>query len=129
MAGLNPFTFLNSINSDKKDLMKDDPIAVKQYNAFMVNRGLSYFPDTILAANEMNINHHLDNDQQYYFLINIVSKRKRFSKWHKTTKDADLEIVKEYYGYSDQRALEALRILEPDQINTLKQKLYKGGIK
>jgi len=129
MAGLSPFDFVKTINTSKKNLMDDDSIAIKQYNAFMVNRTLSYFPDTVLAANEMNINHHLDKDVQYSFLINIVSKRNRFSKFAKSKKIANLDVIKEYYGYSDVRALEALAILSDEQINTIKQKLYKGGRK
>ena len=67
---MNPFEYLNSINSTKKNIMHDD-IMEKEYNAFIINRGLSFFPDTILFANEMNVNHHLDNKLQYHFLINI----------------------------------------------------------
>lgn len=79
---MNPFDFLNEINYGKNNIMVDD-IVEKQYNPFMVNRGLSYFQDTVLMANEMNVNHHLDNRLQFDFFINIVRKRKRFSKWFK----------------------------------------------
>ena len=79
---MNPFEYLNAINSTKKDIMVDD-IAEKGYNSFMVNRGLSYFNDTVLMANEMNVNHTIDNRLQFDFLINIVRKKKRFSKWIK----------------------------------------------
>ena len=78
----NPFQYLNAINDTKQNIMVDD-ITEKAYNSFMVNRGLSYFKDTVIFANEMNRNHHLDSRLQFDFLINIIRKRKRFSKWIK----------------------------------------------
>jgi hypothetical protein len=123
---MNPFEYLNSINDTKKDIMVDD-IAEKQYLPFMVNRGLSYFVDTILIANEMNRNHHLDNRLQFDFCINSVRKRKRFSKWLKPHEHDDLLIVKEYYGYSNEKAKAALSILSASQIEDLKRKLNTGG--
>jgi len=105
----------------------DDVIAEKDYLPFMVNRGLSYFQDTIALANEMNIHHELDKKLQYEFLINIVRKRKRFSKWYKKEDDSDIEAVMEYYGYSNERASQALTILSQDQIKTIKSRIEKGG--
>lgn len=125
---MNPFDYLNSINDTKKDIMVDD-IAEKGYNSFMVNRGLSYFNDTVLLANEMNRYHHLDNRLAYDFLINIIRKRKRFSKWIKPETVSDVEVVKEYYGYSNEKARQALTLLTSEQINELKKKVYKGGRK
>jgi len=125
---MNPFEYLNAINSSKEDIMIDD-VAEKQYNSFMINRGLSYFNDTVLMANEMNMNHHLDNRLQFDFLINIVRKKKRFSKWAKPQVESDIEVVKEYYGYSNEKARQALTLLSPDDINGLKKKVYKGGTK
>jgi|TARA_B100001094_G_C17940025_1_gene675055 hypothetical protein len=125
---MNPFEYLNSINNTKKDIMVDD-IAEKGYNSFMVNRGLSYFADTVVIANEMNRHHHLDARMAYDFLINIVRKRKRFSKWIKPETVSDVEVVKEYYGYSNEKARQALSLLTSDQINDLKKKVYKGGRK
>jgi len=127
-TSLSPFHFLTDINYDKKNIMIDD-IAEKQYNAFMVNRGLSYFNDTVLMANEMNINHHLDNRLQFDFFINIVRKRKRFSKWFKPESHSDVEVVKEYYGYSNEKARQALTLLTKEQLEELKKKVYKGGRK
>ena len=92
---MNPFDYLNAINSTKKDIMVDD-IAEKSYTPFMVNRGLSYFADTVLLANEMNLNHHIDNRLQFDFLINIVKKKKRFSKWLKAKDIENHEVIKEY---------------------------------
>lgn len=125
---MNPFDYLNSINDTKKDIMVDD-IAEKGYNSFMVNRGLSYFNDTVLLANEMNRYHHLDNRLAYDFLINIIRKRKRFSKWIKPETVSDVEVVKEYYGYSNEKARQALTLLTKDQINALEKKVSKGGRK
>ena len=124
----NPFQYLNAINDTKRDLMVDD-IAEKSYNSFMVNRGLSYFKDTVLFANEMNRHHHLDSRLQFDFLINIIRKRKRFSKWIKPDTLSDVEVVKEYYGYSNQKARQVLTLLTSEQINDLKKKVYKGGRK
>ena len=123
---MNPFEFLNAINTTKKDVIIDD-ITEKAYNSFMVNRSLSYFNDTVVLANEMNRYHHLDNKLQFDFLINMVRKRKRFSKWIKPQIESDVEVVKEYYGYSNEKARQALPLLSPEQINGLKKKVNKGG--
>ena len=125
---MNPFEFLNSINYTKKDVMIDD-IAEKEYNPFIVNRTLSYFNDTVLIANEMNINHHIDNRLQFDFLLNIIRKKRRFSKWIKPETVSDVEVVKDYYGYSNEKANQVLTLLTSDQINELKKKVYKGGRK
>jgi len=125
---MNPFDYLNAINNTKKDIMIDD-LAEKGYNSFMINRGLSYFNDTVLMANEMNRYHQIDNRLKFDFLINIVRKKKRFSKWLKPETESDLEVVKEYYGYSNEKAKQALTLLNDDQIDELKKKVYKGGRK
>lgn len=99
----------------------------KEYNAFMVNRALSYHRDTVLLANEMNQYTSLDNKLKYDFLINIVrASKRRYSKWHKKALSSDLSVVKEYYGYSEAKAEEALKILSDDQITEIKKQLYKG---
>jgi hypothetical protein len=123
---LNHFDYLNSINLTKQDIMVDD-ICEKAYNSFMVNRGLSYFADTVVIANEMNKHHQIDNKLQYHFLINMIRKRKRFSKWAKANKESDIDAVKEYYGYSNEKARQALTLLSPDQITIIKNKVSKGG--
>lgn len=124
---MNPFSFVTAIN-DNKDIMVDD-LAEKAYDPFMVNRSLSYFQDTVLTANEMNINHHIDKRLQNDFLINMVRKRKRFSKWDKPNSNSDVEVVKEYYGYNNEKARNALTLLTSEQIDILRQKVYKGGRK
>ena len=124
----NPFQYLNAINDTKQNIMVDD-ITEKAYNSFIVNRGLSYFKDTVIFANEMNRNHHLDSRLQFDFLINIIRKRKRFSKWIKPDIASDVEVVKEYYGYSNEKARQVLTLLTTEQINELKKKVYKGGRK
>jgi len=123
---MNPFDYLNAINTTKKDIMIDD-ISEKAYSAFMVNRGLSYFPDTILYANEMNLNHHIDHRLQFDFFINIIKKKRRFSKWAKPINIENLELIKEYYGYSNEKAKSVLPLLNDDQIIELKTRIYKGG--
>mgnify|MGYP003644519003 FL=1 len=104
-----------------------DDLTEKAYSAFMVNRGLSYFADTVLIANEMNRYHTLDKKLQYSFLINIVRKRKRFSKWNKPELVKDVDVVKEYYGYSNEKARQVLSLLSSDQMNNLREKVFKGG--
>ena len=123
---MNPFDYLNAINTSKKNIMVDD-FSEKAYTPFMVNRGLSYFPDTILFANEMNINHHIDHRLQFDFFINIIKKKKRFSKWAKPINIENLELIKEYYGYSNEKAKSVLSLLNNEQINELKLRMYKGG--
>ena len=125
---MNPFEFVNAINYTKKNIMIDD-ITEKAYAPYIVNRQLSYFPDTVLAANEMNRNHHLDNRLQFDFFINIVRKRKRFSKWYKPETISDLDAVKKYYGYSNEKARQVLTLLSPEHINELKRKVTTGGRK
>ena len=125
---MNPFEYVNAINMTKEDIMVDD-LAEKAYNPFMVNRSLSYFQDTVLYANEMNVNHTIDKRLQFDFLINMIRKRKRFSKWQKAVSDSDVEVVKEYYGYNNEKARSALSLLTREQINELKKKVYKGGRK
>ena len=124
---MTPFDFINAINVSKQNLF-EDPLATKDYIPYIVNRGLSYFPDTVLYANEMNLNSGIPNDWQFSFFLNSIPKKKRFSKWHK--KDAETEsfrLVKEYFGYSDEKVKEALTILTDDQLTMIKEKLYKGG--
>lgn len=120
--------YLNSINFTKENLMSDeDPTWEKKYPPFIVNKCLSGFIDTVMFANEMNVNHQLPSRLQYDFLINTVRKRKRFSPWLKKDKINDLDVVKSYYGYSNEKAQQALKILTKEQISFIKDKLDVGG--
>ncbi len=121
---MNPFELIKSISNSKKDILENE----KDYNAFMVNRGLSYFPDTVIYANEMNKYHHLDGDLQYQFLINIVRKRNRFSKWNKSTESDDIKIIKEYYDYSNEKARDVLPLLSKKHLNIIRNRIQHGGI-
>tara|TARA_Y100000004_G_scaffold171145_1_gene206863 strand:- start:1266 stop:1667 length:402 start_codon:yes stop_codon:yes gene_type:complete len=127
----NPFDYINAINTSKKNLMRDtnnDRIAEKEYNSFLTNRALSYFNDTIGYANEMNVRHYADNLLQFEYLLNIVRVKKRFSKWVKKENDRDLSLVKEYYGYNNAKAVQALSILSQQQLDNIREKLEKGGL-
>ena len=121
--------WLNSINFTKENLMEQDPTSVKEYAPYIINKCLSGQIDTILFANEMNMNHQLDKDMQYSFYLNSLRKRKRFSPWIRKDKVHDLECVKKYYKYSNEKALQALKILNKSQLNFIKQRLEIGGTK
>ena len=121
--------YLNTINQTKQYLMDEDPGWEKNYPAYVINKCMSQHMDTIMYANEMNQYQGLDKKLQYDFFINIVRPRKRFSPWGKKQKVKDLELVKQYYGYSTEKALQALRILSPEQLEIIRDKLNKGGKK
>lgn len=127
---MNFFDFLNSINQTKEDLIKADSLNEKDYNAFMVNRGLSYFHDTIMYANEMNQFADIPKRWQYDFYLHGVSKKKRFSKWSKKESFGDdhiVHIIAKEYDYSLSRALEVMDILTDEQKEALIQKYECGG--
>ena len=122
--------YLPAINHTKKNLMdSDDPMWEKKYPAFMVNKVLSGFQDTVMLSNEMNRNHFLDRDMQFQFLLNSIRQKKRFTPFLKASKIKDIECVKEYYGYSNEKAKSALDILTKEQLKLIKESLYKGGTK
>jgi len=125
---VNFFDFLNSINDSKEDLLKKDPLSEKDYNSFMVNRGLSYFGDTILYANEMNSRTDIPKKWQYEFYLYGIKKKRRFSKWHKKDVNGeDLKLVMQEYQYSTKRALEVLSLLTEEQLQTIREKHATGG--
>jgi len=127
---MTPFDYVNAINHNKRDLMTgsaNDDLAEKSYVPFIVNKSLSYFPDTIFHANEMNKLNHLDFKLQFHYLLNSIRSQKRFAKWVKKDELNDLGVVKEYYGYNNERATEALSILSSKQIQIIREKLEKGG--
>ena len=119
--------YLYSINQSKKNILVDDIDAEKKYPSYIINRCLSSFTDTVLFANEMNKNSHLPKRLQYDFYINSVKPRKRFSPWARKDSIDYLDVVKEYYGYNDDKALQALRILTKDQLDKISYLLRKGG--
>ena len=121
--------WLNSINNTKDNLVSNDPNVIKSYPPYIVNRCLSSHIDAILFANEMNMNHHLDKDLQYSFYLNSLRKKKRFSPWLRKDKVNDLDIVKQYYNYSNDKAMQALKILSREQLDFIKQRLDTGGTK
>ena len=125
---IGPFDFVNAIHYTKQELIVDD-WSEKQYKPFIVNKSLSFGSDTVIQANEMNRHPHLDKKLQFDFLINKIRPLKRFNKWLKAEKIKDLEAVKQYYNYSTEKALQAMRILTPDHLNTIKKRLYTGGLK
>ena len=126
---MNPFEFINAINDTKVDLITNGEAAEKDYSPWMVNRGLSYFPDTIMYANEMNRVHQAPSKWQFHFLLNSIPKKKRFSKWVKRTEEKNLKLVMEYFGYSSEKAKQALKVLTDEQLKTIEEKLYTGGRK
>jgi len=125
---MSPFEFVNAINYSKNNLIVDD-LTEKDYLPYMVNRSLSYFSDTVAVANVMNQYYDLDKKLQFDFLINIVRKRKRMSKWIKPDIVDDLEVVKKYYGYSNEKAKQALSLLSTQDLVELKRRIYRGGKK
>ena len=122
--------YLNAINFNKKNLMdSEDTLWQKKYPSFIVNKILSGFQDCIMFVNEMNRNQFVDKDMQFHFLLNSIRSKKRFSPFLRASKLKDIECVKEYYGYSNDKAKSALDILTRDQIKLIKEKLFKGGTK
>ena len=120
--------YLNAINVSKESLMdSEDEAWEKKYAPFIVNKCVAPFPDTILLVNELNRYHHLDKKLQFDFLLNSLRARKRYTPWLKAKKLKNLEYVKEYYGYNNEKAKAALDILDDEQISAIKTKLNKGG--
>ena len=121
---MSPFEIIKAISSTKENILENE----KDYNGFMVNRGLSYFPDTVIYANEMNKYHHLDTRLQFDFLINIVRKRNRFSKWNKSIESENINAIKEYYGYSNEKARDVLPLLSDENLKIIRGRIQHGGI-
>ena len=120
--------WLNSINFNKNNLIEEDPDVIKEYTPYVINRCLSGNLDCIMFVNEMNRYPNLDKDMQYSFYLNTLRKKKRFSPWLRKDKVTDLECIKSYYGYSNEKASQALKILSKQQLEFIKQRLEKGGL-
>ena len=119
--------WLNSINQTKKNLIDEDPSIEKEYNPYIVNRIYSGHLDSVMFANEMNKYSFLSKKIQYDFMLNTLRTKKRFSPWLRKDTIKDLDLVKRYYGYSNEKAKQALRILTKDQINFIRSKFETGG--
>jgi hypothetical protein len=121
--------WLNSINHTKENLIKETPENISSYNPYIINKCVSGHLDTILFANELNQYPYISKEMQYAFYLYSLRKKKRYSPWVKKHNAENLSLVKEYYGYSDKKALEALRLLNREEINFIKQRFNKGGLK
>ena len=121
--------FLNSVNQTKVNIMDEDTLTEKEYPSFVVNRTLSYFLDTIMYANEINTHHHVDNKLQFDYLLNSIRSKRRFTRWLKPDENKNLDAIKDYYGYSNQKANGALNILTEDQLSLIHERMEKGGLK
>ena len=125
------FAYVNAINFNKKDLMvgsENDTLAESSYVPYITNRSLSYFPDTIMYANDMNMYSALDNKLQFHYLLHSIRPKKRFSKWAKRQPDSDVDNVMEVLGYNRKRAEEAVALLSVEQLNDVRKYLEKGGM-
>ena len=120
------FDYINAINTTKSPLLDtEDEQVEKGYAPFVVNRCLSYFPDTILQSNYMNLFPHLEKKMQFDYFLHSIRPRKRFSKWLKTEQNENLEIIKRHYNYSNKKAREVIELLSDEQIQSLKD-MYGG---
>tara|TARA_R110001632_G_scaffold89995_1_gene193617 strand:+ start:3046 stop:3441 length:396 start_codon:yes stop_codon:yes gene_type:complete len=128
---MKPFDYLNAVNFNKTNIIEDSDnpkLAEGLYPPFLVNRGLSYFTDTILFANEMNIRHHCDHKLQFEFFLNTIRKRKRFSKWFKKEQDANLDIIMSHYDYSYEKAKQVVTLFSEQQLQQLRDMRFEGGL-
>lgn len=125
---ISPFQFINAIHLTKEELIVDD-WSEKQYPPYLVNRGLSFGQDTVIAANMMNSRPHIEKKLQFDFLINSIRPRKRFNKWMKAQEVELIEMIKQYYNYSTEHARQVASLFDETQTKLLKQKLEKGGMK
>jgi hypothetical protein len=120
--------FLTRINVSKHNIMEDEPLTEKEYVPFVINRTLSYFPDTVMYANELNTRSHLDNKLQFDYLLNSIRAKKRFSRWLKNDEDVSIEVIKEYYSCSYRKAREIAQVLSGDQLSLIYKRMERGGL-
>jgi len=130
MADLSPFDFIKAASHNKKDLIgesENPKLTAKQYNPYIINRGFTYFEDTILHSNEMNMRHNLFPEAQFEYYRGSLRPRNRFSKWHKAEKNKDLDMIQELYLVSRGVAKQYMKALTEDDLNALREKISKGG--
>ena len=121
--------WLNTINSSKKNLIDEDSLLESKYPAFIVNKCMAGHLDAIMFANEMNMNPNIDKKMQYDFYLNTLRSKKRFSPWIRKEELKNIECIKSYYGYSDEKAKQVLPLLTENQLSFIKSKLEIGGLK
>mgnify|MGYP003123641159 FL=1 len=121
-------SFLDSIYVSKKNIIDEDPELERKYLPFITNKFMASFLDIVLFANEMNINWHLDKKLQYDFYLNTVRSKKRYSPWLRKEELSNLDCIKTYYGYSNEKARQVLPLLSEEQIEFIKSKLNVGGL-
>jgi hypothetical protein len=121
--------WLTSINFSKENLIEEIPENISSYTPYVINKCVAGHLDTILFANELNQYPYISKDMQYAFYLHSLRKKKRYTPWVKKEDAENLAAIKEYYGYNDKRALEALRLLNREEINFIKQRLNKGGMR
>ena len=126
---MSPFDFIKQINHGKKNLIDETPILEKEYNTFIINRGLSFNHDTALFANEMNFHNHLDSKLQFDFLLNIIRPKKRWGKWIKRENNDVLVLIKKYYNCSYEKARDYSTLLDDSQLDIIRQNIELGGLK
>ena len=126
-ASISPFDFVDAISYSKKNLIVDD-WSERQYNPYVINKSLSFGSDTVIQANEMNSRPHIEKHLQFSFLINTVRARKRYNKWIKADKVENLELVKKYFNYNTEKAVQALKLLSPEQLQIIQNKMFTGGL-
>lgn len=124
---MTPFDFIKAITETKENVIVDE-LTEKMYEPFIVNRGLSFFPDTVLYANEMNFRATLDGKSQFLYLLNTIRQRKRYSKWLKKEKNDDIKMISEFFGYSLAKSKDVLKLLTKEQMALIRTKLEKGGV-
>jgi len=122
-----PFDFIAAVGQTKVDMLANDPSMEKAYTPYVINRGFSYFIDTILHANEMNIKNNLDNGPQFYYYMGSLPSKKRFSKWHKAEKSESLDLIQEHYGVRREIAKQYLKILGESDLENIREIHDQGG--
>jgi len=126
---ISPFDFLNEINYGKHNIMRgttNTDAIEKMYSPFIANKTLSYFADTILFANEMNIR-VIDNSMQFAYLLNVVRQKKRYTKWEKREKSDKISLIQKHYKYSYKKAKDVVKLLSDDQFKLISNLYYEGG--